>query len=138
MPLTPGVAEALAALRVPLGSDPATYTSRSMTSRIVEESDIILTAQVSNVISASTRARDVFPRAFTLPEFVTRASAAGARRGLDLPTWLHRVGEGRRSADYLRADVAEIADPAVVADGAIERCAAEIDLLARQLAELWI
>lgn len=138
LPITPGVAEAIARLHVPLGADPERYTSRSMTDRMVDEADVILTAQVSNVISASTRARDVFPKAFTLPEFVARAAAVGPRRGDDLAAWLQRIGEGRRSSDYLRADVAEIADPTGSGDGAIQRCASDIDLLARRLAELWV
>ncbi len=135
MPVTQGVVAQLAEMGIRI--DPLTHVSRSLTDRIAEEADLILAAEVSNVVGVSTRARELFPRTFTLPEFVARAAAVGPRSGSTLESWLRLVGEGRRASDYLQADVAEILDPTGAPDGAIARCAAEIDLLCRRFAELW-
>ncbi len=135
MLVTDGVAAALAAYGLLI--DPATYASRSLTDRIAEEADLIVVADVTNVIGVSTRSRDLFRRTFTLPEFVARAAAVGARGDADLGTWLRRVGDGRRAGEYLHQEIAQIPDPTGLGQDAIVRCAAEIDLLCRRMAELW-
>lgn len=135
MPVTEGVASALAALGPVI--DPTTYSSRSLTDRIAEEADLILVADVTNVIGVSTRSRDLFRRTFTLPEFVARAAAVGARGDAELSTWLRLIGEGRRAGEYLHQEIAQIPDPTGLGQDSIVRCAGDIDLLCRRLAELW-
>lgn len=133
MPITDGVAAALAAFGVDIGG----RTSRHATERISAEAHLVLCADKSNVMALSTRARDRFVRTFTLPEFVQRATATGARRDRDIVTWVRTIGAGRVAAQYLQSDVPSIADPTGMGPAALEHCVGEIDRLCRRFVELW-
>ena len=81
---------------------------------------------------------DLFPRTFTLKDFVRRASEEGRRRvDEDLPTFLHRLQTGRKPWDLGGSHPADdVADPIGRPRRAYERCASEIELLVASLVDL--
>ena len=117
--------------------DSANFRSRSLTDRIALEADLILTAEVANVIAISTHARGLFERTFTLPEFVAPRVGRRSTQQYSVQAWIAMVGVGRSANEYLRADVPEIADPTGFSIEAMTACAADIELSCRRFAELW-
>uniref|UniRef100_UPI00058D272B arsenate reductase/protein-tyrosine-phosphatase family protein n=1 Tax=Ilumatobacter nonamiensis TaxID=467093 RepID=UPI00058D272B len=76
----------------------------------VEDTDLILTAEVLHVAEIAGIWHDTFERAFTLPEFV--ANTDESPQGLTLPGLLERINVGRPTAlDYLDARIGELHDP---------------------------
>ncbi len=96
----------------PLGMDLASHRSRIVEPSIIETADLIIGMEQRHIREVSVIDPEAFDRSFTLPELVQRAEAAGPRQGIDVPTWLALVGEGRRRFDLLKRDAKlEVKDP---------------------------
>ncbi len=133
LPITEGVGDALAAYGVYAYS----HLSHQVTDRIASEAHLVLAAERSHVVNISTRARNLFARSFTLPEFVSRADTAGPRGDRSIQDWVTRVDAGRRASDYVQSPVPMIEDPTGRGPGALRQSVTDIDLLCRRFAELW-
>jgi protein-tyrosine phosphatase len=138
-PGEPPIPEVTAAL-AHIGIDVAGYRSRTVDPATVAGADLIITAERIHVVRLCEDHRELFPRAFTLPELVLRAEAAGPRGGVPIGEWLTQVGAGRAPADFIGAagagSIPEIADPTGLADVAVGAAVADIGEWCRRLAVL--
>jgi protein-tyrosine phosphatase len=136
----PAIDEAVAAM-ARRGLDVSGHRSRSTTLEMVEEADLIVTAERDHVVRVAALSPAVFARTMTLPEALARAGdpvggpvgvlTGGA--GGDLRTWAESLTTGRTAAVYLRQQVAEIADPTGTAGRPFEAAVVQIE---RQCTEL--
>ena len=84
------------------GLDVSSHRSRPMTPENLQEADLILAMARENLRHAVVTAPPIWPRAFTLREFVRRGEVVGPRSpGESLAGWLARVHEGRERAALL-------------------------------------
>lgn len=109
-----------------LGVEAGEVLSRRVEPDVVERADLVLAAERMHVVRVAEDRLDVFAKAFTLPEFVERAVAAGPRGRQPMAAWLARVGEGRTHEEFLRS-APEIADPAGLTSAAFDETARRID-----------
>lgn len=95
------------------GIDLSEHRSQRIATDLLARADLVLAMERRHVREAAVRHRDVFPRAFTLPEFVRRGRAVGPRpAAVPVDDWIARVGAGRQLADLLGDDPADdVADP---------------------------
>jgi protein-tyrosine phosphatase len=130
---------AVAALAV-LGLDLARHRSRRLTAGDVAGADLLLAMGREHVRGVVALEPAVWPRAFTIKEFVRRARQAGGR-GTGEPTaaWLERVGAGRRPGELLGADANDdIADPIGQPLEAFRATAAELQFWCRHAAAVLV
>jgi len=135
----PPVAEVTAAL-AHVGIDVAGYRSRTIDATTVAGADLIITAERIHVVRLCEDHRELFSRAFTLPELVLHAESVGSRQGAPIAEWLQQLGVTRTPADFLISTgagiVPEIADPTGLADVAVGAAVADIGEWCRRLAVL--
>ncbi len=117
------------------GIDVSGHRSQLLDHQLVEDADLIITAERDHVVWIAGRWPAAFASTFTLPEVVARAEHVEPRNGGPVGEWLARLGAGRATArDYLDIDVGEIADPTGQSPAVWGRAFAQIDELTRQLA----
>ncbi len=133
----PADPHAVAAL-AELGLDIARHRSRRLTARDVGGADVVLAMGREHVRRLVALEPAVWPRAFTVKEFVRRARQTGGRApGEATAAWLDRVGAGRSPAQLLGADADDdIADPIGQPLPAFRATAAELQFWCRHAADL--
>lgn len=134
IPATPEAVQTVAAL----GLDLSAHRSRRLDRRTVEGADLVLAMAREHLREVVVAAPDAFPRTFTLKELVRRGEAAGPRLPPeDLPTYLARIGFGRRPADLLGGSGEDdVADPIGMPVEAYRATAEELDDLCRRAVAL--
>ncbi len=94
------------------GLDVSTHRSSSTTRSLVEDADLILTAERDHVVRIAALSPDAFRRSLTLPEFLAAAAAdTESDTAGDLRSWVRSLTEQRTASAYLRTAVPEVADP---------------------------
>ena len=111
------------------GLDVSEHRSRRVTARRVDAADLILASEVQHVVKIAGESPPAYRRAFTLPEFCERVATDPLADGRTLFEWATDLSEGRRAADYLAGDVAEVADPTGASRRAFEAATARIEAL---------
>lgn len=119
------------------GLDLSGFRSRVMSAEAFEGASLILVMERLHVREVSVLAPGLFPRTFTLPEFVDLAEPFGPRGDEPLIDWVVRVGQMRRPTDYLIEDVrSEVPDPMGQSGRTFRRIADQIDDLLAQVVDL--
>ena len=93
------------------GLDVSAHRSSTTTASLVDGADLILTAERDHVVEIAALSSDAFRHAMTLPEFLALAAARGSDIDLDVRSWAESLTEERTAGAYLRAPIAEVADP---------------------------
>ena len=134
VPASPGSVKAMA-LR---GLDLEGHRSRTVTTDLLAEADLILGMARLHVREAVVAVPDIWPRAFTLKELVRRGTEAGRRPPEEpLAAWLARVHEGRRRADLIGDDPTDdVADPVGGPDRLYQETATELEDLVGRFVDL--
>jgi protein arginine phosphatase len=116
------------------------HVSQQLEKSSLERADLVLGMERVHVREAVVLAPETWQRAFTLKEFVRRATAI-PERGFAEPweSWLARIQEGRERIGLLgESSRDDIADPFGRSAGDYEASANEIDgLLARLVDQVW-
>jgi protein-tyrosine phosphatase len=131
----PPIDEAVAAMER-RGLDVSAHRSSPTTASVVEDADLILTAERDHVVKIAALSPGAFRRALTLPEFLD-ACADGRGGGAgdnDLRSWAASLTEGRTAGSYLRAVVPDVADPTGSSPRAFELAVAAIEQRCREAA----
>ena len=131
----PATADMVHALEA-VGLDVRTHHSRRIDRDLVAAADLILTAECSHVVRIAEDDSAVFAITYTLPEFVQRAEAVGARGATPTTEWLAAIADGRTQASFLQHGAAEITDPTGASARIHAAVLADIAALAARLAEL--
>ena len=108
----PPPAEVLAVMTA-RGCDVTRHRSRLVVREDLARADLVLGMAREHVRHAAVLLPDVWPRAFTLRELVSRGREAGARvPGEQVGEWLTRVASGRSRRDLLGGGTAlDVSDP---------------------------
>ena len=130
LPATSDAAAALASR----GIDVRDHVSERLTSAMVEQADLILTAEKVHVARICSDRLDVFQRTFTLPELASLVIGRGPRESEPLTTWLASSASDRFTASYLNSYVPEVADPTGLSPLAFASAVAEMERLVNDLA----
>lgn len=111
------------------GVDLADHRSQVISAELLAPTSLILGMERRHIREVVTLDAVLFPRSFTLPEFVRLAGIVGPRpAGEDLRTWVEGIGSLRNPADYAGDDrSAEIADPMGHSARTFRACAETID-----------
>ena len=130
----PPPVEVLAVMSV-RGCDVTPHRSRQVVREDLARADLVLGMAREHVRHAAVLLPDVWPRAFTLRELVSRGWEAGARvPGEQVGEWLTRVASGRSRRDLLGGGTAhDVTDPV---GGPLRGYAATADLLDRLTGDL--
>lgn len=124
------------------GLDLSSHAARQLDLTMVRGSDLILTMEASHVVDLVVAIDDAaeraaaFERAFTIKEFVARASAVGPRGATPFEDYLDLVGRGRSQREVMGMTGSDVADPIGRPDRHYRRCADELDALVDTSAEL--
>ena len=103
---------------------------------LVNDADLILTAERAHVVKIAALSPDAFRRALTLPEFLTADVSAGDDSATDLRAWVRSLTEQRKASEYLRAAVPEVADPTGSAPRAFEAAVVALEQQCREVTAL--
>ena len=106
----PPIPDAVDAMRR-RGLDVSEHASRKVTAKRVDAADLILTSEKDHVVKIAAESPPAYRRAFTLPEFCDRVATDPLADGRTLFEWACDLSGDRRTSDYLRSDVPEVADP---------------------------
>jgi protein-tyrosine phosphatase len=130
----PPPAEVLAVMAA-YGCDVTRHRSRPVAPEDLAAADLVLGMAREHVRHAAVLVPDVWPRAFTLRELVSRGQEIGARApGESLGDWLARAAGGRNRRDLLGSSAAhDVADPV---GGPVREFEITADLLDRLTGEL--
>lgn len=131
LPATPDAVTALASR----GKDVGDHVSERLTHEMVEQSDLILTAERVHVARICGDRPDLFQRTFTLPELVGLVEAHPPSGSEPLTTWLTPLAPFRSPASYLNTYVPEVADPTGLSPLAFANAVAEMERLSNELAD---
>lgn len=120
------------------GLDLSTHRSRRVGDALVPAPDLILGMARQHARAVVDVMPGLFPRTFTLKEFVARALSVGPRRaGETLDIYLARVGTDRGFGALVGSSSADdVADPIGCDLRTYERCAAEIEAAVTSLIDL--
>jgi len=120
------------------GLDLSTHRSRRVDDALVPAPDLIVGMARQHARVVVDVIPGLFPRTFTLKDFVARARAEGPRRpGEALDTYLARVGMDRRLGALVGMTSADdVADPIGCDLRTYERCASEIEAVVTTLIDL--
>lgn len=136
----PAIDDAIAAMKR-RGLDVSAHRSQATTTSLVDGADVIVTAERDHVVRIAALSPSAFPRAMTLPEFLTRATSADVDRTVAPRDWVESVSSGRTAGEYLRAPIEEVQDPTGSMPKAFERAVVTIerqcDELSQLLAHVW-
>jgi protein-tyrosine phosphatase len=133
----PSPAEVVAVMTA-RGCDVIGHRSRLVVREDLARADLVLGMAREHVRHAAVLLPDVWPRAFTIRELVSRGQEAGARLpGEPLGDWLTRVASGRSRRDLLGGGTAlDVADPVGGPPRGYEVTADLLDRLTQDLAAL--
>lgn len=119
------------------GLDLSSHLSSSVDAAIETSPDLILVMTRQHLRSLVDLDGRLFPRTFTLKEFVRLAEVEGHRAGQeDIETYVRRVSAGRTFSALLSPDDSDIADPIGRRKKAYDRCAEEIETHTSSIATL--
>jgi protein-tyrosine-phosphatase len=104
------IADAVEAMRR-RGLDVSGHRSQHVTPILLDEADVVLTAERDHVVKIAALSPSAFPISTTLPEFLQLAVANPSRSPEGFSEWVRGLTSDRTASRYLRADVDEIADP---------------------------
>jgi protein-tyrosine-phosphatase len=93
------------------GLDVSGHRSQQVTPILLEEADVVLTAERDHVVKIAALSPSAFPKTTTLPEFLQLAVRNPFRSQDGFSEWVRSLTSDRTAGQYLRADVDEIADP---------------------------
>ena len=119
------------------GLDVSGHRSTAISESVLDDADLVLTAERDHVVRIAMISRQAFGRTMTLPEFLARSGAPIDVLANGFGTWVGRLTEDRAAEAYLREHVDEIADPtgtsrrvfAAAVDQMHEQCAMAADLI---------
>ena len=131
----PAIDDAVDAMRR-RGVDVSAHRSSTTTVSLVDDADLILTAERAHVVKIAALSPDAFRRALTLPEFLAAAVSGGVDSAADLRAWVRSLTEQRKAGEYLRAAVPEVADPTGSAPRAFEAAVVALEQQCREVAAL--
>lgn len=122
-----------------LGLDLSAHRSRILDAPLAAATDLLIGMEQRHIREAVLLQPDVFARAFTLPDLVGRAEAAGPRGPVAFEDWLADLGQDRKRVDVFRQDRRlEVPDPIGGSRRAFRRTADQLaDLLDRFVALAW-
>lgn len=137
----PPIDDAVDAMRS-RGIDVSAHRSSTTTASLVDEADVILTAERAHVVKIAALSPAAFRRAMTLPEFLSSAAdalderdaAPGDVGGDAVRCWIEQITADRRAGDYLRDQIVEVADPTGSMPKAFEAAVAAIEQQCREAA----
>lgn len=114
-----------------LGADLTTHRSRLLDADTIASTDLVLGMTRDHVREVVTRDPAVWPRCFTLKEFVRRASGAGPRPPeVTVGAWIERLHAGRERSEVLgRSPADDVADPLGQGSAVLARTAEEMAAL---------
>lgn len=118
--------------------DLSSHRSRRLAPELVADATLILGMERLHLRAVLELDEALFPRCFTLPEFVRSAAVFGPRPADEpLRSWVERIGSVRPRAAYEHDDpLNAIADPMGQSRRAFRACADEIDELLEELVVL--
>jgi protein-tyrosine-phosphatase len=121
-----------------LGLDLSGHTAKKVSAEALRGTSLIVGMERQHVVEVAALDRDLFPRAFTLPELVRSVDVVGPRPDdVDLRSWVERAGSMRTPEDYvLRDPASEIADPMGSSARTFRACGDEIDRLLEVFVDL--
>ena len=133
-PVDPKAIEAVSRHRVDLSG----YRSRRLTVEELGRATLVLTMERRHVLAAVEMLPDVWPRCFTVKDFLVRSEQRGGRRSdEDVHAWVGRIHKDRRPTDALSGGaVMDIADPVGMSPRAFCRTAEELQAATSTLADL--
>jgi protein-tyrosine phosphatase len=131
----PAIDDAVDAMRR-RGVDVSGHRSSTTTASLVDDADLILTAERAHVVKIAALSPDAFRRALTLPEFLAAAAHGGEDAATDLRAWVRSLTEQRTASEYLRAAVPEVADPTGSPPRAFEAAVVALEQQCREVAAL--
>ena len=132
LPATPDAVAALASR----GIDASGHLSKRLTEAMVDEADLIVTAERIHVVRVSADRLDVFQRAFTLPELVDLLGIREPSDTTPMTRWLAKLASHRSPASYLDTYVPEVADPTGLSALAFASAVTEMEQWCHQVAEM--
>jgi protein-tyrosine phosphatase len=133
----PAIADAVEAMRR-RGLDVSGHRSAPTTAALVNDADLVLTAEREHVVKIASLSPAAFRRTMTLPEFLAAAALAPIdRETADIRSWVQSLTEGRTASAYLREPVPEVADPTGSVPRAFERAVVEIEQQCHEVAD-WL
>lgn len=134
----PGVTRNTALVMARRGLDVSSHRPRSLGTALAPEPDLIVALAREHARAVIEQLPGAFPKTFTLKDLVARAVDAGPRAaGEELDAYLLRVGAGRGFSSLAGATASDdVADPIGQNLATYERCAAELEALVADLANL--
>jgi len=87
------------------------HRSRQVTRNLLEEADVVLTAERDHVVKVAALVASAFPITTTLPEFLQLSVANPYRSTDEFSSWVRGLTSDRTAGQYLRGDIGEIVDP---------------------------
>jgi protein-tyrosine phosphatase len=128
----------LIAVTKPYGLDLSAHASVQVEPEVLLDADLVLGMAREHVREAVLAEPSVFPKTFTLREFVRRAGDVGARpASSSLVCWTHEVHGDRQHRDLLgSAAHDDVADPIGGPQEGYARMVAEVQALVAQLMRL--
>lgn len=116
------------------GIDVSDHQSERLANEMIEQADLIVTAEKVHVARICSDRLDVFRRTFTLPELASIVSGRSPRESEPLTSWLASIAPDRTPASYLNSYVPEVADPTGLSPLAFASAVAEMERLVNDLA----
>ena len=131
LPATPDAVTAMASR----GIDVSHHISERLTDEMIEQADLIVTAERVHVARICSDRLDLFQRTFTLPELAAMVGLHKTQRSEPFAIWLSSLGSDRSPATYLNTYVPEVADPTGLSPLAFAAAVADMEKLSRNLAD---
>jgi protein-tyrosine-phosphatase len=104
----PAISDAVDALRR-RGLEVGAHRSRQVSGQLVDDADLILTAEKDHVVRIVGASPAAFAKTFTLPEFCDLSETVGD--AASFRDWVGSLSVARRPIEYLDREIPEIADP---------------------------
>ncbi len=126
------------------GLDVSAHRSSTTTALLVDDADLILTAERDHVVKIASLSRDAFRRALTLPEFLAtgvealddHTEATSGEGGDRVRRWTEQLTGSRTAGGYLRESIPEVADPTGSMPRTFEAAVVAIEQQCREAAAL--
>jgi protein-tyrosine-phosphatase len=133
----PPIDDAVGAMRR-RGLDVSAHRSSATTRELVENADVVLTAERQHVVKIAALSPDAFRYAMTLPEFLDAAASSVSDEADGVRTWVRSLTEQRTASAYLREPVPEVADPTGSVSRVFEAAVVNIEQQCREVAALLV
>jgi protein-tyrosine phosphatase len=120
------------------GIDLGEHRSRQMTDEMLRAADLVIGMAREHVREVAVNVPDVWPRTFTMREFIRRGEEIGPRApGQPFDEWVAKLHAGRIPSSLLgSSEDDDVADPMGRSRRAYETSATEIDALTTRLVAL--